>query len=372
MNIGILTFHSQLNYGGVLQCLALQIVLERMGHNVVVIDREFEHQIRSIKAIYKDWTAKDFVKFLIKLVICRPDALRWFRYARTVRFVKKHLHLTPYSFKSWDDAPKDLGVDCIVVGSDQVWNGTWNDLGVYTLEGAPPSIPAIGYAISMGMTQLPENQLEVYRRASRRFSAVTVREKEAGELLAPMGFVTKHVADPVLLMDWPQCLNEQNMGLVCYFVGSEFAGNDVAQTLSAFHKKTGAQVNMFFQNYPVSRPYFSGIKVHYTAGPYEFLKAIASARFIISDSFHALMFACKFGKNIRVIRPSTQGGRQQMFARIGEFVREYGDFSCVAASVSEALDSLVCGTESSFDMKRIQQFVSESKLVLSTALETAI
>ena len=31
MKIGILTFHSQLNYGGVLQCWALKTVLEGMG-----------------------------------------------------------------------------------------------------------------------------------------------------------------------------------------------------------------------------------------------------------------------------------------------------------------------------------------------------
>lgn len=372
MKIGILTFHSQLNYGGVLQCWALQTVLERMGHEVVVIDREFEHQIRSIKGIFKDWSVKEFIKFLVKLVALRPDALRVFRYARTVSFVRKHLHLTPYSFKSWDAAPKELGVDCIVVGSDQVWNGTWNDLGVYTLDGAPPTIPAIGYAISLGMTQLPENKVETYRKAADRFSTVTVREKEARELLAPMGIVAKHVADPVVLMDWTQRRNEQNMGLVCYFIGKEFAETNVAQTLLDFHRKSGVQVNVFFQNYPKKWPLFSGIKAHYAAGPNEFLNALASARYIISDSFHALMFACKFGKNVRIIRPPSQGLRQQMFSRIDEFVNKYGDNSCVAGSVNDALVSLDSGMESHFAMERINQFACESRAVLVSALEKTI
>ena len=38
MRIGILTFHSQLNYGGVLQCWALKKALEDMGHEAVVLD----------------------------------------------------------------------------------------------------------------------------------------------------------------------------------------------------------------------------------------------------------------------------------------------------------------------------------------------
>ena len=37
MKIGILTFHSQLNYGGVLQCWALKKALEDMGHETVVV-----------------------------------------------------------------------------------------------------------------------------------------------------------------------------------------------------------------------------------------------------------------------------------------------------------------------------------------------
>ena len=31
MKIGILTFHSQLNYDGILQCWALQTALEKLG-----------------------------------------------------------------------------------------------------------------------------------------------------------------------------------------------------------------------------------------------------------------------------------------------------------------------------------------------------
>lgn len=38
MRIGILTLPLHTNYGGILQAYALQTVLERMGHEVVVFD----------------------------------------------------------------------------------------------------------------------------------------------------------------------------------------------------------------------------------------------------------------------------------------------------------------------------------------------
>lgn len=39
MKIGILTLPLHTNYGGILQAYALQTVLERMGHDVEVLDR---------------------------------------------------------------------------------------------------------------------------------------------------------------------------------------------------------------------------------------------------------------------------------------------------------------------------------------------
>lgn len=38
MRIGILTLPLHTNYGGILQAYALQTVLEKMGHEVVVFD----------------------------------------------------------------------------------------------------------------------------------------------------------------------------------------------------------------------------------------------------------------------------------------------------------------------------------------------
>ena len=39
MRIGILTLPLHTNYGGILQAYALQTVLERMGHEVTLIDK---------------------------------------------------------------------------------------------------------------------------------------------------------------------------------------------------------------------------------------------------------------------------------------------------------------------------------------------
>ena len=38
MNIGMITFHTPINYGAVLQAYALQQVYQKMGHNAEIID----------------------------------------------------------------------------------------------------------------------------------------------------------------------------------------------------------------------------------------------------------------------------------------------------------------------------------------------
>ena len=42
MRIGILTLPLHTNYGGILQAYALQTVLKRMGHEVVVFDKPYD------------------------------------------------------------------------------------------------------------------------------------------------------------------------------------------------------------------------------------------------------------------------------------------------------------------------------------------
>ena len=358
MKIGILTFHSQLNYGGVLQCWALQTALEELGHEVVVIDREFEHQIRSYMAVFNGWGMKQWMKFCVGLILRKPAYLRILRYLRTVRFARNKLNLTPYSFKRWNDAPASLGLDLIVVGSDQVWNAIWNDLSVYTLEEAPP-VPAIGYAISLGMTALPPESMKKYVSASRRFSAVSVRESESQTLLKSVGIDAAHVADPTLLTSFPDAKIDVSAGLVCYFIDVGFLGQANIDILENFRRKSGMPVQLFAQKLPQGDFDHKGIKMRFSAGPEEFYKTLASARHIVSDSFHALMFACIFNKPICLVHPGMSQ-RRDMFARLSEFAAEYVKGKCIYHDLAEVLETITVGIMVEYDYHRIDALKQNS------------
>ena len=98
MKIGILTFHSQLNYGGVLQCWALQTALEKMGHEVVIIDRWLTPDNWHLERGYDRKQKKWWLRFWLRSLLGLGDMRFWLRVRRTKRFIHEKLHLTSFHF----------------------------------------------------------------------------------------------------------------------------------------------------------------------------------------------------------------------------------------------------------------------------------
>ena len=415
MKIGILTFHSQLNYGGVLQCWALQTALEKMGHEVAVIDLWRNADNSPLERGYDKLGLKQWIKFCVRSILGLGDINQWLRVKRTKKFIKKSLCLTPYNFVEWTDAPKELGVDLLVVGSDQVWHcGDWGDPRVYLLEGAP-SVPAVAYAASFGMTAIPHwmfSQCEkveaesVYRCGLAKFKAISCRESEGVRLCEALGAKAVHVVDPALLLtgaEWRRMiggkdgesgeseqrntLNTRKMvgrGLkvFCYFLSEDFW--KARPMLEEFARRTRAKVDVFInswvaaplpKNVATAKDWMSvriarfsrNVHVCDSAGPMEFLRALAEADAVISDSFHALMFSIAFQKNVRMLKPRTEF-RQKMFARIEEFAR-HAEGPLVSDDLDAALASIGNGETVSVDREWIADFRSRSMDWLKRSLE---
>ncbi len=390
MKIGILTFHSQLNYGGVLQAYAMQMALQAMGHEVVVIDCWMDERNGNLWGPFlnnwKGWTGS-----LIRGAAGTGTFGRLFRHWHTIRFVRKKLNLTPYHFYEWKDAPKELGVDVMLVGSDQVWNGHWGKPRPYLLEGAP-SVPAIAYAASFGMRALPEELISAYREGFQRFKAISVREAEGIGLVESQGASATHVVDPTLLLEpniWKTkvtCSTQKKRTLVCYLLAEDV--NELYPQLYAFAKAQHCKVKILVDWYTlpfpktvsqviqrikhITRNIFSPVKLELAAGPQEFLNAFANATWVLSDSFHAVMFSSIFGKNVRILRPKNEF-RQKMFARIEEFAQQaVAAGTLIADDVPSALISLVEDAPLQFNADFIARRRAESKAWLENALAEAM
>ena len=407
MKIGILTFHSQLNYGGVLQCWALQTALEKMGYAVVIIDRWLTSDNRYLERGYDRKRKKWWLRFWIRSLLGLGDMRFWLRVHRTKKFIRDKLHLTPYHFCNWKDAPRNLGVDMIVVGSDQVWRCATTDPRPYLLDGAP-DIPAIAYAASFGLPRLPEHLFDalphapvvdtvsVYKDGLSRFAAIGCREVEGVGICKTLGFQARHVLDPTQLLsrdDWQTLVFpdkkdkfiSKSKNLVCYFLKEDV--NSALPLLKQFAQKSNCCVRIIVYDRQRVEDFIpaptslskaskwirglwtraSPVTICESYGPIEFLKAHATARWILTDSFHSLMFATIFGKDVRVLEPQNDN-RRVMFARIEEFSRHMTP-TIISENVQSALDSFTKDSPVSIDNEWLKQRQEESMFFLSEALK---
>lgn len=362
MRLGILTLHSQTNYGGVLQAYALQQTLGSLGHQVVIIDRWIDERNTLLNGILSSRSVVAWVKFFCRGFLGFGDFTHLVRCRRTRMMLPNLLHLTKYSFCHWKDAPADLGVDKVVVGSDQVWNP--NALGselFYLLNGAP-AIPAISYAASFGVKSLPVGMNEVYREGLSKFKALSVREEAGVAIVSSIGLSATHVVDPVFLAEYSvwsrfESLAKKRKGrkLVCYFIHEPVG--EVLSGLRGFAQKNNCEVEIFiggpWQEIPKSFKMWVSVasgslrarmtpRIHLrsVSTPDEFVAEIAAADWIVTDSFHGLMFSTIFRKNVRVLQPRRESANSG-FARLSEFVSNHLHGNVISENLDVAIRSLV-------------------------------
>ena len=393
MKIGILTFHAQLNYGGVLQAYALQQVLQRMGHDAVLVDRWLTPEHTEVLGPYKLYGLPNWVNYVMRGLLGCGQFARRRRYRKTCRLLNTYMRVTPYHFYEWSEmVGRPLGLDVLVVGSDQVWHvGDWGNPRPYLLEGCDEPVAAIAYAASFGMKKIPNAFYDLYKTGLARFRAIGVREQSGVEVVRTVGESAVQVLDPTQLLSasvWRTAFSvtagASSRGLVCYVMGE--SPEALFPKLLAFAETENLPVTVFFDKGFLSIPtaIWWGVKrglramrccgpqvtLRFDAAPDDFLNALVNADCILSDSFHAVMFASVFHKNIRVLMPKNEV-RRMMFDRIREFAQAYMSPNALSDSIDDALLSLREGETIIYDETKLAADRLRSWKWLKHALQAA-
>ena len=195
MKIGILTLPLHTNYGGILQGYALQTVLEKMGHEVKVINLDRKPQSYSKYEVIKQFVSR-VVSSVLRLRIYpyynvkKETTMRYNNYLiksrHTQPFINKYIH--KYWVKNYMTDINENDFDAIVVGSDQIWShihastigGVCNAfLPLFT---GKPTI-RISYAASFGKDEweYTDKETKVAKSAVKEFQGISVRESSGVE-----------------------------------------------------------------------------------------------------------------------------------------------------------------------------------------------
>ena len=302
MKIGILTQPLANNYGGTLQNYALQTVLRKLGHEPVTIDyvprrRWWPWFCMNIKSLFL-WP------FVSKRRAFLAVPYSWKRNRYFEFFTSNHISTTKKIRCYTPSLISEYGLDAVIVGSDQVWRPKYNrnieDSFLKFAEGY--SIRRIAYAASFGVDywEFSDQQTRVCQELSQKFDAISVRE-DSGILLCEEYLHIKATLsiDPTLLLkkeDYEKLIahipKNQVPFLAAYILdGSEEKNRMVAQ----FADEKGWIVQAFSMDKQA------------TLSVYEWLAVFRDAQFIITDSFHGVVFSIIFEKEYLCLYNGTRG-----------------------------------------------------------------
>lgn len=320
--IGILTFHRAVNYGAVLQCYALQTALNHIGIENEVIDYRcsFIENHYAPKPSVSPIHAKQFLKEL-KTMPKRLVARRVFD-----SFLRNNISTSEIYTKDNIDKCCEK-YDSIITGSDQVWNlSVTGEDTTYALDFVNGKTKKMSYAASIGPKTIREDYKNKLKPLLKNYDVLSLREPAAIDLINEI--TDKNVfidVDPTVLPDiliWDEMANRSGMRekdfIFLYTMQPSDILYDTAIALAAQNNLKILTISMVDNKRKVGED-MQGASVE------DFLWMIKNAKYVVTNSFHGIMFALRFHKQFYW---AYQQGSHMSNPRFDMLVEQYGIDKC--------------------------------------------
>lgn len=311
--IGILTLPLSNNYGGIIQLVALYHFLESKGYQPLWIDKRKAHttlkkviiNLLQYNPFYKIYDPKNFRNIKIFQKQIEP-------------FLKVYLPYKTMSVASTSQL-NEVTKNCqtVVVGSDQVWRLEYvkDNYPSYFLNFIDSNIKKISYAASFGKDywEGDEKSIKIIKPLLANFDLISVREDTAVSICKNTFNIEKahHVLDPTLLPD-PSFYKKmvtsikfnKKIELFNYVLDSN-PENDLL--IKKVAERSQLKVTKIHLN-----------KQQNSRHPLieNWLANFYYADFIVTDSFHGMIFSIIFNKQFLVI-----GNRERGLTRFSSLLK---------------------------------------------------
>jgi len=330
--IGIISLcYGNSNYGGVLQAYALQKAIEKLGTECVQISYDVTHTKNRIRLrlwrllINPHRIFPAVCKRLSKHRVDAPETIRSEITKREAAF-RAFEERIPHTTQVYCEGAMQQcgeGFDTLVTGSDQVWNLTLYRPACF-LNFAAPGQRKISYAASVSMDSFTGIQKAVVKHYLRDYAAVSVREAQTVDLLRPISPKEPvWTLDPTLLLtmeQWDELCADRMIGepyLFCYFLGIDQKKCSIA---TDFARKNGWKIVTipYLHGYDEKEPADFGDCRWIDVSPAQFLSLVKHAAYVLTDSFHACVFANVYRRQYAVFNRNAAG---EMNSRIYSLTR---------------------------------------------------
>lgn len=314
--IAILTLPLHANFGGNLQAYAMQKILRNLGHDAYLLNIQ-NYKKSNLYFILKQIIRK-FLFFRNEYQLSYDENLIVNQNHRN--FIYKYIPLTKeiYDLKQLNFIFENEGFEAVIVGSDQVWRSIYTpSIETYFLDFLEKNneIKKIAYAASFGIDTWDYSQpiTDKLSLLAKKFNYLGVREDSAVVLCKEnLGVNAKHVLDPTLLLSQNDYLDLINLELTKN--GTEIFSYilDSSKFKSEIIKLVSLQLNKKDFSIQIKKINKTSIKLSnaedYIVPTIEsWLVSFRDTRFIITDSFHGMVFSILFNKNFIVISNKERG-----------------------------------------------------------------
>lgn len=362
--IGILTFHNAINYGAILQALALQQFIEsNTASNAEIIDLTTEDHIKGLSPFVLR-SSNPVKNVLLKIWNLRflGDLKR--RNNRFQNFKREMLHISENRFCDANDIAANSKVyDILITGSDQVFHPKIKNTDAYYLNFDTKGAKKVAYAPSFGVSEISSDESIKIAGYLNSFDCLSCREQQGSHLMTKLtDKAIPTVCDPVFLLDsgfWMELADKAqiNQTFDYIFMFDLNGGDNLAKIARSVSKKTGFSVVCASFNI-LNR--HTGFHTLYDLGPLEWLSWMKNARYIVTDSFHGSAIGLKMGKRVLtyVAAPSLSSRLNTLYDKLG-----------ISNQLIYNLDTFDL---SKIDFKnyndKLEEFISSSKTYLLDAI----
>lgn len=319
LKIGIITHYlNSTNYGGNLQAYALCAYLNKQGYEAKQISYNRALDTPRPKSLIS--RAKRFLRKTQQNIVKLPLNIKT-AYIRSELSQRENAVLAfnrsiPHTdiFTAETIASIVDKFDVFITGSDQVWNPL-AVCSAYLLDFVNSDKACkMSYAASISVPELSEEVTERYKNSLKDYSAISVREKQAVELIQPHAEQrVEWVLDPTLLLDsedWKSIASERFKDysyIFCYFLGDSSEQRKIAEEYAKKHNLEIYTIPYLNGEFRKCDKSFGNRKL-FDISPEDFIGLISNAKYVFTDSFHAVVFSLIFKKQFvvfdRIIKQS--------------------------------------------------------------------
>lgn len=315
MKIAVITRHAITNYGSLLQALATQVTIEKLGYECEIVnyirkDESYKNHEKTLLKRKTKWN-RNPIKKLVYLLLRQPESCLAGKKFECEQ--NKYLKLSKL-YVSQDELMNDRPyADVYMTGSDQVWGPTEDGSydSSYCLSFVPDSEKKIAYAASFGHTDMTEELSSYYKKWLRRYEHIAVREDSALNFLNTIDIEAQQVVDPTLLLtreEWEKYVGEkiEKKYVLVYQLHNDKRLGEYAQKVA---KEKGLPLlRVSASLHQITRPG----KFIWCPSIKNFLSYVKNAECMITDSFHGTAFAINFNTPFVEVLPNNNTGTRNM------------------------------------------------------------